>query len=159
MYSTKRPSRLSPTNQEHSKEPLRNAMALFLLPSTFCQQLLHARMRICLRKGMEGSAILWAKGAAKQRKASKMRFMTIECSRSVHSIVLRMARVNCIVLECIRQVITQVPLGGDPVGFLDTGVPQEGRIMAVGADHDGNGSFGNFFPEVSVRIRPAVVVS
>ena len=23
------------------------------------------------------------------------RFMTIECSRSVHSIVLRMARVNC----------------------------------------------------------------
>ncbi len=28
-YSTKRPSRLSPTNQEHSKEPLRNAMALF----------------------------------------------------------------------------------------------------------------------------------
>ena len=71
----------------------------------------------------------------------------------------RMARVNCIVLECIRQVITQVPLGGDPVGFLDAGIPQEGRIMAVGADHDGNGSFGNFFPEVSVRIRPAMVIS
>ena len=34
-----------------------------------------------------------------------------------------MARVNCIVLECIRQVITQVPLGSDPVGFLDAGIP------------------------------------
>ena len=88
-----------------------------------------------------------------------MRFMTIECSRSVHSIVLRMARVNCIVLECIRQVITQVPLRSDPVGFLDVGIPHEGRIMAVGADQDGNGSFGDFFPEVSVWIRPAVVVS
>ena len=71
----------------------------------------------------------------------------------------RMARVNCIVLECIRQVITQVPLGSDPVGFLDAGIPHEGRIMAVGADQDGNGSFGDFFPEVSVWIRPAVVVS
>ena len=71
----------------------------------------------------------------------------------------RMARVNCIVLECIRQVITQVPLGGDPVGFLDAGIPQKSRIMAVGADQDGNGSFGDFFPEVSVRIRPALVVS
>ena len=30
-----------------------------------------------------------------QRKASKMRFMTIECSRSAHSIVLRMAQMNC----------------------------------------------------------------
>ena len=33
----------------------------------------------------------------------------------------RMAHVNCIVLECICQVITQVPLGSDPVGFLDAG--------------------------------------
>ena len=32
--------------------------------------------------------------SAKQRRASKTRFMTIECPRSVHSIVLRMARVN-----------------------------------------------------------------
>ena len=87
-----------------------------------------------------------------------MRFMTIECSRSVHSIVLRMARMNCIVLECIRQVITQVPLGSDPVGFLNAGIPHGGRIMAVGADQDGNGGFGDFFPEVRVWIRPAVVV-
>ena len=72
--------------------------------------------------------------------------------------VRRKVRVNCIVLECIRQVITQVPLGSDPVGFLDAGIPHEGRIMAVGADQDGNGSFGDFFPEVRVWIRPAVVV-
>ena len=45
------------------------------------------------------------------------------------------------------------------LGFLDAGIPHEGRIMAVGADQDGNGSFGDFFPEVSVWIRPAVVVS
>ena len=58
-----------------------------------------------------------------------------------------------------EQVITQVPLGSDPVGFLDAGIPHEGRIMAVGADQDGNGGFGDFFPEVRVWIRPATVVS
>ena len=45
-------------------------------------------------ESFEGSAIYEQKGAAKQRRASKMRFMTIECSQSMHSIVLRMARVN-----------------------------------------------------------------
>ena len=100
-----------------------------------------------------------SKKSCEAAESVEARFMTIECSRSVHSIVLRMARVNCIVLEYVRQVITQVPLGGDLIGFLDAGIPQEGRIMAVGADQDGNRSFGNFFPEVSVRIRPAVVIS
>ena len=85
-----------------------------------------------------------------------MRFNTIECTLREHSIVLRMARVNCIVLECIRQVITQVPLGSDPIGFLDAGIPHEGRIMAVGADQYGNVSFVDFFPEVSVWIRPVI---
>ena len=82
-----------------------------------------------------------------------------EAAESIEDALLRMARVNCIVLECIRQVITQVPLSSDPVGFLDAGIPHEDRIMAVGADQDGNGSFGDFFPEVSVWIRPAMVVS
>ena len=54
---------------------------------------------------------------------SKRSCEAAESIEDVHSIVLRMARVNCIVLECIRQVITQVPLGSDPVGFLDAGIP------------------------------------
>ena len=37
-------------------------------------------------------------------EASKMRFMTIECSRSVHSIVLRMARRN------VREKVTVEPI-------------------------------------------------
>ena len=70
--------------------------------------------------------------------------MTIECPRA-YILLYANGAWNCIVLECIRQVITQVPLGSDPVGFLDAGIPHEGRIMAVGADQDGNGSFGDFF--------------
>ncbi len=40
------------------------------------------------------------------------------------------------------------PLGSDPVGFLDAGIPHGGRIMAVGADQDGNGGFGDFFQKL-----------
>ena len=50
------------------------------------EQISHSRENL-LAGNYEGSAISGEKRAAKQRKASKMRFMTIECSRSEQSIV------------------------------------------------------------------------
>ena len=51
--------------------------------------------------------------------------------------------------------------GLDVLGFSDHGPFPDNRFdfRMPYADQDGNGSFGDFFPEVSVWIRPAVVVS
>ena len=76
----------------------------------FLQADFHARMENCLQEGSKRAPFHEQKRAAKQRKASKMRFMTIECSRSVHSIVLRMARVNGNMSSAALQLILKKTL-------------------------------------------------
>ena len=96
----------------------------------------HACMRICAREATKGAPLYEQKGAAKQRKASQRRFMTIECSRSVHSIVLRMAL--CPGLLQIAQMIMGIALPiqlHQDIGRSSALLPRVGNAARVDCRH------------------------